>query len=74
MQKLRAKKGSDPVYALEDAATGLYLNIDGEAPRAVGIAEASRFPATTDGLLELCTRIAAIRIAAPYDLVRVDVQ
>jgi hypothetical protein len=40
------RKGADPVYAAEDAATGLYLNLDGERPQPVEFDEATTFPGT----------------------------
>jgi hypothetical protein len=68
----RHKKGIDPVYALEDAASGLYLNLDGDTPRAVRFNEATRFPGTLEGRLEAGQRLSTLQIAAPYELVRVD--
>lgn len=68
----RRVKGNDPVYAAEDAATGLYLNIDGDKPRAVRFSEATRYPGTIEGRLELGARLSTMQIAAPYDVVRVD--
>lgn len=46
------KKGTDPLYVAEDATTGLYLNLDGDKPRAVRFSESSRYPATLEGRLE----------------------
>jgi hypothetical protein len=66
------RKGTDPVYAAEDAATGLYLNIDGDKPRAVRFNQATRYPGTTEGRLELGVRLSMLQVAAPYDVVRVD--
>jgi hypothetical protein len=72
MARIKGKKGADPVYAVEDAATGLYLNLDGDKPRAVRFSEATRYPGTIEGRLELGTRLSATQIAAPYDVVRID--
>ncbi len=66
------KKGTDPVYAVEDAASGLYLNLDGDKPRAVRFSEATRFPGTLEGRLEAGARLSTMQIAAPYDVVRID--
>jgi hypothetical protein len=68
----RKARGSDPVYAVEDAATGQYLNIDGDKPRAVRFSEATRFPGTLEGRLEAGIRLSTMQIAAPYELVRID--
>lgn len=68
----RKRKGADPVYAAEDIASGLYLNIDGDKPRAVRFTEATRFPGTLEGRLEAGTRLSTLQIAAPYELVRID--
>lgn len=62
----RKAKGADPVYVAEDAATGLYLNLDGEKPQAVALVEATTFPATPDG------RVAAMKRAGTYEVVRID--
>jgi hypothetical protein len=72
MQRRKGSRGTDPVYAVEDATSGMYLNIDGDKPRAVRFTEASRYPATTEGRLELGERLSTMQIAAPYDVVRVD--
>jgi hypothetical protein len=71
-RKQHHKRGRDPVYAVEDAATGLYLNIDGDKPRAVRFNQATRAPATPEGRLELGQKLSLAQIAAPYDVVRVD--
>jgi len=63
-------KGS--VYAAEDAATGLYLNLDGSEPRLAPFTEATRFPGTAAGRLAACARLAAMAPASPYELVRRD--
>jgi len=68
----RRKKGTDPVYAVEDAATGLYLNLDGAEPRAVRLADATRFPGTTEGRLAAIERLCAIERALVAELVRID--
>jgi hypothetical protein len=60
------RKGADPVYAVEDAATGLYLKLDGEKPEAVEFNEATTFPGTHDG------RIDALKRAGTYEVVRID--
>jgi hypothetical protein len=41
------------VYALRDSATGKYINADGDKPVLKPLAEATRFPATPQGLSEL---------------------
>ena len=58
-----------PVHAVEDAATGLYFNLDADQPRLAPFAEASHFASR----LDVCTRLAALAAALPaYDVVRVD--
>lgn len=64
------RKGADPVYAAEDAATGLYLNLDGERPQPVEFDEATTFPGTPAGRISAVLRLTAV--VAPYDLVRID--
>jgi hypothetical protein len=71
-QRRTHRRGTDPVYAVEDAATGYYLNIDGDKPRAVRFNQATRAPATPEGRLELGQKLSLAQIAAPYDVVRVD--
>jgi hypothetical protein len=51
---------------VEDAATGLYLKLDGEKPEAVEFNEATTFPGTHDG------RIDALKRAGTYEVVRID--
>lgn len=65
----KTNKPFKPVYALEDSATGLYLNLDGEAPRLTPFGEASQFPATHEGRLSAYT---AMHGAGAYELVRRD--
>lgn len=60
------RKGADPVYAVEDAATRLYLNLDGEKPEPVEFIEATTFPATSAG------RVDALKRAGAGEVVRVD--
>jgi hypothetical protein len=69
---LKQRKGADPVYAVEDGATGLYLNLDGDKPQPVEFDEATTFPATLDGRSAAVRRLSLSAIAAPYDLVRID--
>ncbi len=65
----RGKKHFTPVHAVEDAATGLYLNLDGECPRLAPFDEASHYASRVD----VCTRIAALSAPLPpYEVVRVD--
>lgn len=66
----RKSKGSAPVHAVEDADTGLYLNLDdADHPRLAKFAEASHYATRLDA----CTRIAEVRAPLPvYEVVRVD--
>jgi hypothetical protein len=72
MAQRKHRKGRDPVYAVEDGATGYYLNIDGDKPRAVRFNQATRAPATAEGRLELGQKLSLTQVAAPYEIVRVD--
>lgn len=71
MQRTKTKV-IEPVYALEDGATGLYLNVDAEEPRLVRkLEDATRYPATPEGRLDVCTRASTLTVRAPYEIVRV---
>jgi hypothetical protein len=63
------KQPFKPVHAAQEAATGLYLNLDADEPRLAPFAEASHYATRLDA----CTRIAEIRAPLPiYEVVRVD--
>lgn len=65
----QGKRLFTPVHAVEDAATGLYFNLDADQPRLAPFAEASHYATR----LDVCTRLAALRAPLPpYDVVRVD--
>ena len=62
------QRSKTPVYAAEDAATGLYLNVEGTEARLAPLGEASRF-ADRRGAT---TRLAATVGAGTYEVVRVQ--
>lgn len=64
---MRTPKNTKPAYAAEDAATGLYLNLEGTEPRLTPLTEASRFP----DRLSASARLAAAVGAGGYEVVRV---
>jgi hypothetical protein len=57
------------VHAVEDAATGLYFNLEADQPRLAPFADASHYASRID----VCTRLAQISAPLPpYEVVRVD--
>jgi hypothetical protein len=64
------QKPFQPVHAVEDAATGLYLNLDdADHPHLAPFAGASHYATR----LDVCTRIAEVRAPLPaYEVVRID--
>lgn len=66
------RKGADPVYAVEDAASGIFLKLDGEKPMLVEFCEATTFPATEAGRIAASIRLAGLQVGAAYEVVRID--
>lgn len=68
--KGQQQKRFQPVYALQDSATGLYIKvIDGAEPQLARFDEATQYPATTEGRLSAYTAVPAGRAV---ELVRRD--